>query len=406
MEDFRAIILGGDENAYGVARLFYELNGEKPLVLCTRSLPSTEGSAILETAVIPGLDTPEVFAAKVPALSERERSAHGRVFLIPCADYYTALCIEFADLLSGLTENRFISKELYEKLETKDKFASLCAEYGLRHPRTVTVEPAERESAAETFGFGFPLVLKPENSNAYDYLHCSFEGKKKVYYIKDRDEYLRTVRAMTAAGYNGKLVAQEYIPGGDGALFVMNCYSGPDGKVRLMSLGRAVLEECAPGMRGNYAAVITGSDDALYACIKDFLESLHYVGFANFDMKYDARTNEYVVFEINLRPGRSSFYVRAGGLNMMRAVAEAPESTVYGKDAALWSAVPKRVIKKYCGDAKLRSEALALWKDPGVCRTLFEKREKSKKIRLYALKRYWYSVKTFKTYYKGKNGSE
>ena len=406
MESFRAVILGGDENAYGVARLFYELNGEKPLLLCTRLLPFTEKSTILELEIVPQIDTPEVFREKLPAILERERSKNGRTFLIPCADYYAALCIKYASLLEGLVENRFISEELYEKLETKDKFGALCAEYGLVHPETVIIPPEERESAADGFGFGYPLVLKPENSNAYDYLHCSFAGKKKVYYIKDREEYLRTVRAMTEAGYNGKLVAQEYIPGGDDALYVMNCYSGPDGKVRMMSLGRAVLEECAPGMRGNYAAVITANDGALYEKIKRFLESINYVGFSNFDMKYDSRTGEYAVFEINPRQGRSSYYVRAGGLNLMRAAAEKPDETVYGTEEALWSAVPKCVIKKYCESEELKRKALDLWKKRGVARTMFEKRDKSVKHRLNALKRYWYSVKTFKTYYKNKNGSK
>ena len=406
MEDFRAIILGGDENAYGAARLFYELNGKKPLLVCTRLLPFTEKSTILELEIIPMIDTPEVFSQRLPDILRRERAKHGRVFLVPCADYYAALCIKHASLLEGLAENRFISEELYDKLETKDKFSALCAEYGLAHPKTVIIGFDERESAAEKLDLGYPLVLKPENSNSYDYLHCSFAGKKKVYYIKDRGEYLSTVRAMTEAGYRGKLVAQEYIPGGDDALFVMNCYSGPDGKVRLMSLGQAVLEECAPGMRGNYAAIITRDDGALYAKIKRFLESAGYTGFSNIDMKYDPRTGEYAVFEINPRQGRSSYYVRAGGLNIMRAAVESPGQTVYGKDAALWSAVPKNVIKKYCESEDLKREALELWKKKGVSRTMFEKRDRSPKHKINALKRYWYSVKTFKTYYKDKNGSD
>ena len=405
MSDFRAVILGSDENAYGAARLFYEINGVKPLLVCTRPLPVTAGSTILNIEAISGIDTKEVFEKKMPEILAREKANHGKVYVIPCADYYADLCIKSPECVKD-AENRFIDKALYEKLETKDKFRALCAEHGLPHPRTAIIGYDERETAADGFDFGYPLVLKPENSNSYDYLHCSFEGKKKVYYIKDREEYLRTVRAMTKAGYKGALVAQEYIPGGDDALYVMNTYSGPNGKVRLMSLGQAVMEECAPGMRGNYAVIISRFDGMLYAKVKAFLESVHYVGFANFDMKYDPRTGEYAVFEINPRQGRSSFYVRAGGLNIMRAVVEPPKETVYGKEIALWSAVPKCVIKKHCENESLKREALELWKTKGAARTLFEKRDKCLKRRINALKREWYSVKTFNTYYKNKNGSD
>jgi len=404
MESFRAIILGSDDNAYGTARSFYEINGVKPLLVCTRNLPVTEGSRILETEPVPGIDTAEVFEREIPRIIAREREKYAKVFLIPCGDYYSALCINAAAKLPGLSDNPFITPELYEKLETKDKFALLCEEFGVPHPKTAVIDLEDAPADAESLALGFPLVLKPENSNGYEYLHCKFEGKKKVYYITDGEEYKRTLNALREAGYKGRLVAQEYIPGGDGALYVMNCFSDSAGKVRLMSLARAVLEECAPGMRGNYAALITRYDRGIYAKIKAFLEAIGYVGFANIDLKYDARKGEYYVFELNPRQGRSSFCTHAGGMNLMSALVDPPEGTVCSEKAGLWSEVPKCVIKKYCEDDSLRAEALRLWKTEGAYRTLFNKRDRALRRYYYSLKRYWYEVRTFKKYYKGKNG--
>ena len=60
-----------------------------------------------------------------------------------------------------------------------------------------------------------------------------------------------------------------------------------------------VLEYYDPKSVGNYAAIISRGDQALYDKMQEFLEKLGYVGFSNIDMKYDSRTGRYVLFEIN-----------------------------------------------------------------------------------------------------------
>ena len=150
-------------------------------------------------------------------------------------------------------------------------------------------------------------MVKPENSNATDYLRCHFEGQKKVFFFDTREEYLAMIASMNGSGYAGKLILQEFVPGGDGAMRVLNSYSDADGRVRMLCLGQPVLEYYDPKSVGNYAAVISRGDDALYARMKAFLEAIGYVGFANIDMKYDRRTGRYLLFEINPRAGQQLF---------------------------------------------------------------------------------------------------
>ena len=72
------------------------------------------------------------------------------------------------------------------------------------------------------------------------------------------------VHSMNQSDYRGKLILQEFIPGGDDAMRVLNSYSDLDGHVRAMCLGQPVLEYYDPKSVGNYAAIISRGDQSLY----------------------------------------------------------------------------------------------------------------------------------------------
>ena len=363
-KDFLPIILGSDENAYGTARLFREAYGVTPLLLCTQQLVPTRHSHLFLCRIIPDFEREEVFPDALLEVLKQCAQDYEKLLVIPCSDYYTGLLCRHYDHFEGLIANRFISEELLETFDTKDKFYALCEQYGMDYPKTVVASPEERESVAEQLPFDFPIVVKPENSNALDYLRCHFEGQKKVFFFDTKEQYLEMVRNMNRSDYRGKLILQEFIPGGDDAMRVLNSYSDLDGHVRAMCLGQPVLEYYDPKSVGNYAAIISRGDQALYDKMQEFLEKLGYVGFSNIDMKYDCRTGRYVLFEINPRLGRSSYFCRAAGLNMMKLLTDdivygKREDCVYNHTVALWQNVPTGILRRYVKNSELAEELKA-----------------------------------------------
>ncbi len=403
-QNFLPIVLGSDENAYGTARLFNEAYNIKPLLCCTRQLTPTSNSNLFHIKKIDNFDKDEVFPAALLAVLKEYKEKYGKLIVIPCSDYYSALVSKHYDKFEGLIANSFISPELLDTLDTKDKFYALCEKHGMDYPKTYIALPNDRISAVDKLPFDFPIVVKPENSNAYEYLHCEFEGKKKVFFFYNKETYIKVMENMNKSGYKGKLIIQEFIEGDDSDMRVMNSYSDSKGKVRLMCLGQPVLEEYHPKTLGNYAAIISREDKELYEKIKNFLEKVGYIGFSNIDMKYDSKRKKYYMMEINPRPGRSSFFVRCAGHNMMKtlvedAVQNKEYSCTLNQNTSLWANVPKCVVFKYVEDDQLKSEIKSLIKQKKYMRTLDCKEDFNIK-RWVKIKRYYLGqYKNFKKYY-------
>ena len=90
----------------------------------------------------------------------------------------------------------------------------------------------------------------------------------------------------------------------------------------------------------------------------------HYTGFSNFDIKYSGTPGDYRVFEINLRQGRSNYYVTATGMNIAKLVVEkwsdGGTDCVLNKNEVFWHHVPAQVAFTYTEDKDLVARAKAL----------------------------------------------
>ncbi len=379
-KDFMAVLLGGDINTYSMARAFHEEYQIKSKVIGKFYTGPSYESKIVDFEAHEDIDKPEVFIKVLNDFAKTKKDK--KLILLGCGDNYVRNIIENKAHLAKNYIIPYIDKDLMEKLIKKESFYKMCDKYHLNYPKTFIYESVMKHDF--DLPFSFPVILKP--SNSVDYFAHEFPTQHKVYKIKTREELEKVIDEIYEAGYTDTLILQDFIPGDDTYMHVMTCYSNHEGKVKLMSLGHTMLEEHTPHGIGNHAVVINEYNEELSLQIKNFLESIHYVGFSNFDIKYDERDNTYKIFEINLRQGRSNYYVTNAGYNLAKYVTEDyifnqdSEFTI-AKNIHLWTMIPLKIAYTYVKNPEYITEMKKLKKAHKLTNPLYYKGDN--KIRRY-----------------------
>lgn len=414
-QPFVPILLGSDMNVYGMARAFYEEYGMKSTAYASFQLAPTKYSKIVDVNVIAGFDQDPVFSEKLLELAKSKYNDPSiKYLLVACGDGYAELLSQHKEDLKDYYVFAANDYSLFEKLINKVSFYDICEKYQLPYPKTliITKDMVAAGKLNQELPFDFPVALKPANS--VEWLSVDFEGRKKAFIIDNLTEFNTILDRLYKAGYQSEMIAQDFIPGDDSNMRVLNAYVDQKGNTRFMFLGHPLLEDPAPAAVGNYVVIVPDENDEIYQTIKSFLEKINYVGFANFDMKYDRRDGQYKLFEINLRQGRSSFFVTLSGFNLAKYVTEdlvfnsVFRKTEYGRKdnpkAKVWLGVPKKVFRKYAKDNADKQYAEKLIKAGRYGTTLFYDKDSS--IRRYVLMKYAFHnyVTGFKKYFSEKEG--
>lgn len=370
-QSFVTLLMGNDINVYSMARAFHEAYGMKSTSIGKKGGAPCAESRIIDQMVEPEINDPEVF---VKCVNDFAANQSQKVLLIGCGDNYVRL---IADNKARLAKNivaPYADGAFLGDLMDKEKFYQLCEKHGVDYPKTYVCTPNTIEVAPE---FEAPYILKP--CNGPEYFAHEFEGQKKVFKLDSLDELKETVAAVYNSGYKDNLIIQEFIPGDDTFMRVLTNYSDKNGNVKLMCLGHVLLEEHTPYGIGNHAVIINEYDPELMQRFKALLEDIGYTGFSNFDIKFDSRDNKFKVFEINVRQGRSNFYVTGAGYNIAEYVVkdhildEDLGETVYADNENLWLVVPEKVAYDYIKPIEYRTRMKSLCRTGKVVNPLFYK---------------------------------
>ena len=400
-QNFQPLLFGGDINVYSVARAFHEAYGVKSICFGKYASGPAYGSSIIDYRVCGQNEDAETFRRNVAAVAEECRDK--TVLVIGCGDSYVKLAAENKAMFPANCIAPYIAGDLIGKLNHKEYFYTLCDQYGIDHPGTFIY----RKEMGHDFELPFqpPYICKPANGVAY--WEHPFPGNEKVFTCPDRKNLEEVLDKVYGAGYPDTMIIQDLVPGDDSFMRVLTCYSDQKGKVKLMCLGHVLLEEHTPHGIGNHAVILTEVNEALCEKVKAFLENIHYVGFSNFDIKYDQRDGKYKFFEINCRQGRSNYYVTGAGYNIARFLVEdwvegKEQPFVLASNPSLWRVVPRKVAFDYIVSG-YHKEMKGLMEQGREVSPLFYSGDKAFGRTLRMKKNLLGHFKKYKQYYEKKN---
>lgn len=395
-QDFIPVIIGTDINAYHMSASFHEEYQTKPYLIGKINMGFTKYSSIIEQIkLVDHLDDQDTFVNALVTYAKEIPNQEGKkLVLVGTNDHYVRLIIENKQVLSEYYVFSYLNEDLLNQLQNKESFYQLAEEYGIAYPATYFHQAGEPFDIEIT---DFPVVVKP--SNGIEYYRNEFPNQEKVYRLESLEDVKDIVQTIEDSGYRDTIIIQDYIPGDDTTMWDAVLYLNQDSQAQFVALGQVALQEHAATAIGNYTSILSRYDRELMENLKNFLESLDYVGFANFDMKYDPRDGKLKVFEVNVRQGRSSYYVTQMGHNLAKYLVDdiiyhKEKECVYIDKENLFTIVPRYILRDYIEDEEIKAEANKLIKDKKWGNPLYYKGDKSYMRKLYmAVRQYRYKGK-------------
>ena len=374
---FNAIILGTDHNSYSVARSFNEAFDKKPIVAGSAVLVPFYKSKIADIYTEKNFSSDDgVFVQTLNKIA-KARPEEDFIFFAP-TEHYVDLLVRNAKDFDFSYHIPYPDPEEAAKLLMKSEFYKILEKIGIAYPRTFL---ADRENFKDLDLDG-ELFLKADEYD--DFIGSDIKIKQKGYHVKDRAEAIRILENIYDSDYQGHVIVQEFIYGGQGTEYSLNGYRSKDGKVSMV-LARNLLSDMRPMWVGNHLVQVDHEDSEMYAIAEKIVASLDYQGLFNFDFKKDAKSGKVYTLEMNIRQGRTFYYSTLAGVNLIKI---ATEDMILGKSVSertkrpfMLTAINKNVARDHVDpslleefDDKKRNENSAIHiinsVDDGIMRNL------------------------------------
>ena len=282
---------------------------EIPVIIASsaRRTPSMASRYCVGTVALPDIAEREAYVETLVRAGRRLSARHGgpvplfydnddRLALVQ--DCRAALAPHFALLLNEPT--------LADALLDKSLFQALAERTELPVPRRIAWHALDAESG--------PVLVKPKLRTAWEHSSVRLqlfggEGKARVFASGGEARADRLVAQLAE-----HLSFQEYVPGGDDAIWSYHGFAAPGGEVLAGFVGRKI--RTFPPLTGDSSYLRLAHDDALAALGRDIAARLGLAGVFKMDFKRSAATGRFYLLEINTRFNLWHYLGAKSGVNL------------------------------------------------------------------------------------------
>jgi len=250
--------------------------------------------------------------SSVKTLLEFGREIGRRSILIPTDDNAVLFVADHAEALREQFLFPPMCPKVIREVSSKKGMYFLAKEHGVPTPEGVF--PTSRQDVLDFLSHAkFPVMLKAICGSQL----MQVSGQK-MFIVQTEAELLEKYDALEDPA-NPNLMIQEYIPGGDDTVWMLDGYFNERSECLFAVTGKKIRQY--PVSRGSTSLGICLHNETVRGITIEFMKAIGYKGILDIGYRYDARDGLYKVLDINPRIGSTfRLFVADNGMDVARAL--------------------------------------------------------------------------------------
>lgn len=273
------VIVGGTFLSYSYVREFHRAYGiTRCIVVLGKEIKMLTSSRFTDCRIVPEAGETEGLTCALEKIAGELRAEDPRLvpLALGCDDRHALIFSQNRDRLEAAG---YVvpcnDHDMLEAVSLKHRFYELCEELDVPYPKARYFDCSENgPEELPVDEFAYPLFAKPSDTTLFQ--NAEVAHKRKAYEIESPEELARVWSDVRASDYDGELVVQDFIPGGDENLRILNTFSDGEGNIRAVSGGVVCLQDHNPAALGNPLCIIGERDEQVIECAQRLLRRLRF----------------------------------------------------------------------------------------------------------------------------------